>query len=87
MMYVCSTCRLDGKAECDFSAVNAGEAAYGLAMCGYEPAAIRLPFMYAADQKYQAGLCPNCAMASGTMFPELADDYEGGDGLCPKASF
>lgn len=86
-MYVCSTCRLDGKAECDFSAVNAGEAAYGLSMCGYEPAAIKLPRLTAADQNYSAGLCPNCAISSGTMFPELIDEYVEGESACPKASF
>ncbi|MBO6060510.1 MAG: hypothetical protein J6P98_00130 [Clostridia bacterium] len=74
-MYVCSSCRLDGRTECDFSTVTAGDVSVGLAMCGYEPAAVRLPRVSAADQNYSAGLCPNCALSVGTMFPELADSY------------
>ena len=74
-MYVCNSCRIDGKTVCDLSAVSAGDVSVGLAVCGYEPKVTSLPKLKAVDQNYSAGLCPGCALEKGTMFPELISEY------------
>ncbi|MBO4562589.1 MAG: spore coat associated protein CotJA [Clostridia bacterium] len=74
-MYICNSCRVNGMAECDGTTVPAGSASAGLSACGYITAAVRLPRLTAAEQDYTAGFCPECALAKGTMFPELASEY------------
>lgn len=74
-MYICNSCRIDGTAECMENTVPAGDAANGLSGCGYEHAAARLPRLYAADQRYSSGFCPDCALQKGTLFPELVSVY------------
>lgn len=74
-MYICNSCRLDGMAECEENTVQAGDAANGLSGCGYDTVSARLPRLYAQDQKYSSGFCPNCALEKGTMFPELVSEY------------
>jgi len=74
-MYQCDSCRLSNRFEGDFTTVSAGEVAVDLAVCGYDIETARLPRMYAAEQKYSAGLCPGIALEQGTMFPELMSEY------------
>ncbi|MBO4383995.1 MAG: spore coat associated protein CotJA [Clostridia bacterium] len=74
-MYICNSCRIDGTAECFENTVAAGDAAKGLAGCGYETAAAKLPRLIAENQRYSSGLCPDCALEKGTMFPELVSVY------------
>lgn len=74
-MYICNSCRINGRAECDGDVISAGEVSSGLSVCGYETAAAKLPKLAAADQRYSAGFCPNCALEKGTLFPELVSDY------------
>ena len=74
-MYICNSCRLDGSSECDLTTVSAGDVSVGLTICGYEPSVVRLPKLIAVDQNYTSGLCPNCAISKGTMFPELVSEY------------
>ncbi|MBR0135654.1 MAG: hypothetical protein IJM18_05590 [Clostridia bacterium] len=73
-MYDCSSCRITGRYD-GFTTVSAGDASVGLAACGYEASAVRLPKMIAVDQKYSSGLCPGMALEKGTMFPELISEY------------
>ncbi len=74
-MFECDSCRLNGYCEGGSTTVNAGEAAVDLGLCGYETASVKLPRIYAADQKYSSGLCPGIALEKGTMFPELVSEY------------
>lgn len=74
-MYICNSCRLNCDAESDGTTVPAGGAANGLSVCGYESAEMRLPRLYAADQRYSSGFCPNHALMKGTAFPELVSEY------------
>ena len=74
-MYICSSCRLNGAAECEGETVEAGYVTNGLSVCGYETAKSRLPRLDPADQRYSSGFCPNCALDRGTMFPELVSEY------------
>ena len=73
-MFECSSCRfsLDGEG---FTTVAAGEVSAGLAACGYETTAAKLPRVFAADQYYSAGLCPGMSLEKGTMFPERVSEY------------
>lgn len=70
--YSCSLC---GPRDCQSTTVPAGEVAVSLAVCGYETALQRLPKVTVTEQVYSSGLCPNCALAKGTMFPELVSEY------------
>lgn len=70
--YSCSLC---GPRDCQSSAVPAGEVAVSLAVCGYETAMLPLPRVSMTEQIYSSGLCPNCALEKGTMFPELVSEY------------
>lgn len=69
------SCSLCGSRDCMGTTVPAGEVAVSLAGCGYETAMQRLPKMHFEEQEYSSGLCPNCALAKGTMFPELVSTY------------
>lgn len=69
------SCGLCGMRDCSSAAVPAGEVAVNLAVCGYETAVQRLPKVIITEQTYSTGLCPNCALAKGTMFPELVSEY------------
>ena len=73
-MYMCNLCRA-GSTEKEPATMPAGDVGAGLAVCGYEPAAGRLPELTAADQVYSSGFCPDRALSFGTMFPELVSEY------------
>ncbi|MBO4848129.1 MAG: hypothetical protein J5586_03150 [Clostridia bacterium] len=74
-MYICNSCRLNGLSDCDGTTVPAGGVSAGLSACGYGTAQQLLPKLTAVDQIYSAGLCPDCALTKGTMFPELVREY------------
>ena len=74
-MYICTSCRLNGMTDCGGETVQAGGVTGGLSVCGYETAAAQLPKLFAAEQRYSSGFCPNCALEKGTMFPELVSEY------------
>ena len=69
------SCSLCGEHDCRGNTVPAGEVSVSLAVCGYEAARQRLPLMEFAEQVYSAGLCPDCALSKGTLFPELISEY------------
>ena len=70
-----SSCSLCGEHGCQSNTVPAGDVAVSLAVCGYEKAVQRLPRVEIADQDYTSGLCPECALGMGTLFPELISRY------------
>lgn len=69
------SCSLCGARDCQGVTVPAGEVSVSLSVCGYEAAVQRLPKLAAAEQIYTSGLCPDCALAKGTLFPELVSEY------------
>ena len=69
------SCSLCGGGGCESNTVPAGEVSVSLAVCGYRTELARLPYVTIAEQVYSSGLCPNCALDKGTLFPELISKY------------
>ncbi|MBQ2191563.1 MAG: spore coat associated protein CotJA [Clostridia bacterium] len=59
----------------DLTTVPAGGVSGGLGACGYSAETNRLPRTIILPQTYREGFCPEGALETGTMFPELADSY------------
>ncbi|MBQ3938952.1 MAG: spore coat associated protein CotJA [Clostridia bacterium] len=60
----------------DLTTVPAGGVSGGLGACGYPTALTGLPQTMILPQTYREGFCPEGALETGTMFPELADSYK-----------
>ena len=69
------SCSLCGGGGCESNTVPAGEVSVSLAVCGYRTELARLPETVIAEQVYNAGMCPACALEKGTLFPELVSSY------------
>lgn len=60
----------------DLTTVPAGGVSGGLGACGWQSTMTSLPQTIVLPQTYREGFCPEGALETGTMFPELADSYK-----------
>ena len=65
-----------GRDPRDSVTVPAGTVGTGLSACGIETELSKLPQTHIKPQSYREGFCPDEAIGTGTLFPELADSYK-----------